>query len=51
MTSYLASGQTSRGRIGLTAELNLTILESSYLVTAEDTAAVVQSFSGILAGV
>jgi cellobiose dehydrogenase (acceptor) len=51
MTSYLTSGQTSRGRIGLTAELNLTILESPYLVTAEDTAAVVQSFSDILAGV
>lgn len=51
MTNYLSSGQTSRGRISLTPELNLIIYESPYLVTEEDTAAVIRSFHDVLAGV
>jgi hypothetical protein len=51
LTNYLTHGQTSRGRIGLTPELNLTIMDSPYLVTKEDTDAVVKGLQELLAGV
>ncbi|KAF8543135.1 hypothetical protein BDD12DRAFT_774183 [Trichophaea hybrida] len=51
LTNYVTRGQTSRGRIGLNAKLNHTILSSPYLVTKEDTEALITSFKNLLAGV